>query len=71
MGPPCSGRKGDDVSRREVGELVLPSHEALALEVDEEGALTAHRLGDQRLLPARVGTEVHHGRVELHELEVA
>ena len=48
-----------------------PDHEAVALEVDEERALAADRLGDQRLLALRVGPEVHHRRVELHELEVA
>ena len=48
-----------------------PCMNRFALEVDEEGALAADRLGDQRLLAAGVGAEVHHGRVELHELEVA
>ena len=46
-------------------------HEPVALEVDEERALAADRLGDQRLLAAGVGAEVHHRRVELHELQVA
>ena len=68
---PAGDRLGDHVARREVGELVHALHEAVALEVDEEGALAAHRLGDQRLLAARVGAEVHHRRVELHELQVA
>ena len=68
---PPRDRLGDHVARREVGELVLALHEAVALAVDQEGALAAHRLGDQRLLPAGVGAELHHGRVELHELQVA
>ena len=68
---PPGDRLGHHVARREVGELVLALHEAVALEVDEERALAADRLGDQRLLAARVGAEVHHRRVELHELQVA
>ncbi len=68
---PPGDRLGDDVARREVGELVLALHEPVALEVDEEGALAADRLADQRLLAAGVGAEVHHRRVELHELQVA
>ena len=68
---PAGDGLGDHVARREVGELVLALHEAVALEVDEERALAAHGLGDQRLLALRVGAEPHHGRVELHELEVA
>ncbi len=63
-------RLGDHVARREVGQLVLPLHEAHPGVVDEEGALAAHRLGDQRLLAAGGRPEVHHGGVELHELEV-
>ncbi len=38
--------------------------------VDEEGALAAHGLGDERLLAARALAEPEHRRVELHELEV-
>ena len=38
--------------------------------VDEERALAADRLGDQRLLAAGPLAEPEHGRVELHELEV-
>ena len=68
---PAHDRLGDHVARREVGELVDALHEPVALEVDEERALAADRLGDQRLLAAGVGAEVHHGRVELHELQVA
>ena len=68
---PAGDRLGHHVARREVGELVDALHEAVALEVDEERALAADRLGDQRLLAAGVGAEVHHGGVELHELEVA
>ena len=68
---PPGDRLRDHVARSQVGELVDAPHEAVSLEVDEERALTTHRLGDQRLLAARVGSEVHHGRVELHELQVA
>ena len=50
---------------------MLALHEAGALEVDEEGALAADGLGDQRLLALRVGAEPHDRRVELDELEVA
>ena len=50
---------------------MLSLHEAHAFVIDEEGALAAHRLRDQRLLPPGVGPEPQHGRVELHELEVA
>ena len=38
--------------------------------VDEEGALAAHRLGDQRLLAGRALAEEEHRGVELHELQV-
>ena len=55
---------------REVGERVLALHEALARLVDEEGALAADRLGDERLLAARALAEPQHRRVELDELEV-
>ena len=45
-------------------------HEPLAGAVDQERALAAHRLGDERLLAARSVAEPEHGRVELHELQV-
>ena len=61
---------GHDVAGREVGERVLALHEAHARLVDEEGALAADRLGDERLLAARALAEPQHGRVELDELEV-
>ena len=54
--PPQDGL-GHDVARREVGQLVLPLHEPGAVVVDEERALAAHGLADQRLLPARVRAE--------------
>ena len=47
-----------------------PCHEPVALPVHEERALAADGFGDQRLLAPGVRTEVHHGRVELHELEI-
>ena len=68
---PAGDGLGHHVARGEVGQLVLALHEAVALEVDEEGALAADGLGDQRLLALRVGAEPHHRRVELDELEVA
>ena len=68
---PAHDRLGDHVARGQVGELVDALHEPVALEVDEEGALAADRLGDQRLLAAGVGAEVHDRRVELDELQVA
>ena len=39
--------------------------------VVEDRALAAHGLADQRLLADGVGPAPHHGRVELHELDVA
>ncbi len=50
---PAGDRLGDHVARRQVGELVHALHEPVALEVDEERALAAHGLGDQRLLAQR------------------
>ena len=50
---------------------MLALHEPVPVEVDEERPLAADRLADQWLLAAGVGAEVHHRRVELHELEVA
>src|SRR5690606_41198799 len=41
---------GDDVPRGELGQFVLPLHEAHAVGVHQVGALPAHRLGDQWLL---------------------
>ncbi len=61
---------GDDVPGRQFGEFVLADHEAYAVGVDQVGALTAHRLGDEGLLALGVGAEEEHGGVELHELEV-
>lgn len=61
---------GDDVPGRQFGQLVLSGHEAHAAGVDQVGALTAYRLGDEGLLAFRVRAEEQHGGVELHELEV-
>ena len=63
-------RPRHDVARREVGELVPARHDPHPGAVDEEGALAAHRLGDERLLAGRPLAEEEHRRVELHELEV-
>ena len=57
----------DDVTRREVGPLVVVGHEPVAGLVDQHGALAAHRLGDQR---ARRARDVERRRVELHERHV-
>ncbi len=62
---------GDDVARGQLGQFVLPEHEAHAVGVDQVGALAAHRLGDQRLLTLRVRAEEEHRGVELDELQVA
>ena len=67
---PGDDRPRHDVARSEVGQLVVALHEPHALLVDEEGALAAHGLGDERLLAARALAEPEHGGVELHELEV-
>ncbi len=63
-------RLGDDVTGRQLGQLVLPEHEAGAGRVDEVGALPPYRLGDQRLLALGVGAEEQDRRVELDEFEV-
>ena len=46
-------RGRDDVARGEVGQRVGADHDPAAVAVDEDGALAAHRLGDQRLLAPR------------------
>ena len=67
---PSGDRLRDDVAGGEVRQLVDALHEAATVPVDEERTLAPHRLGDQRLLAAGVRAEPHHGRVELHELQV-
>ena len=67
---PVDDGPGDHVARREVRERVTSLHEPHAVAVDQEGALAAHGLGDERLLAARPRTEPQHGGVELHELDV-
>ena len=59
-------RAGDDVARRELG-AGNPGHEASAGLVDEDRALAAHRLADER---HRTVAAIERGRVELHELQV-
>ena len=49
---------------------MTPVHEAHPRAVDEECALAADRLRDERLLAAGARTEQEHRRVELHELQV-
>ena len=60
-------RARDDVARRELGEPMLPLHEAHAARVDEDRAFAAHRLGDER---ERILRRVERRRMELHELHV-
>ena len=59
---------GDDVSGRELAELMEAVHEALAVFQREHTAFAAHRFRDQKRLG--VGVE-QAGRVELVELHVA
>ena len=62
-------RARDDVARRQLLlDRVVIEHEARALGVEEQSALTAHRLGDQDA--ARAGWPDHAGGMELHELHV-
>src|SRR5438552_17676201 len=61
---------GDDITRRQLGQLVLTQHEPLSVVVDQPCALTAYGFGDQWLLPSGVWPEVKHRGVELHELEI-
>ena len=63
-------RLGHDVARRQLGERMLPDHKPRAMDVDQHRAFAAYRLGNQRLLTDRVGSEPQDGRVELHELHV-
>ena len=68
---PPGDRLRHHVAWREVAELVDSRHDPVALEVDQERTFAANRLRDQRLLAVGLRAEVHHGRVELHELQVA
>lgn len=61
---------GDDVARGELGQFVLPEHEAGAVCVDEMGALAPYRFRDERLLALGTGAEEEDRGVELDELEV-
>ncbi len=63
-------RLGHHVAWREIGERVQAGHEARPRLVHEEGALAAHRLGDQLLTAERSRAQPQHGRVELDELQV-
>ena len=60
-------RAGHDVARRQLPVGVVAGHEALALLVDQVGALAAHRLADE---PPRRPSDVEGRGVELHELHV-
>ena len=58
---------GDDITRREFGQLVLLRHEALARAVEQNRAFATHRFTYQRQW-VLAGGEC--GRVKLHELHV-
>jgi hypothetical protein len=58
---------GDDVPRREFCLRVEAVHEALAVREPQDAPLTAHGLGDEKALGARV---IEAGGVELVELEI-
>ena len=60
----------NDVARGEVLLRVDALHHALAGGVEEDRALAAHGLTDERLLPLRLGAAPQNGRVELDELEI-
>jgi hypothetical protein len=61
---------GDDVARGQVGQRMGAGHHRPACGIDEDRALAAHRLADQRLLAGGSVGEPQRGRVELDELEV-
>ncbi len=67
---PARDRLGDDVPGRQLGQLVLPQHEADPVRVHQVRALAPYRLGDQRLLALGARAQEEHGRVELDELQV-
>ena len=70
LGHHVHDRLGDDVARGEVGERMAAGHESAARAVDQEGALAAYGLGDERLPAARARAEPEHGGVELDEFQV-
>ena len=65
LGDDCSA---DDVARRQFRPRVIVEHETMAVSVDQMCAFAAHGFGNQ--VPAAAG-DVQHGRMELHELQVA
>ena len=60
-------RAGDDVARREIAARVVALHEGRPVEPAQDGALAAHRLGDEKALRLRV---VEARRVKLVKLHV-
>src|SRR2546423_4508666 len=58
---------GDDVARRELGELMTLHHEALAGVVHENGSFAADGFGDQL---QRILRRIQRGRMKLHELHI-
>jgi hypothetical protein len=63
-------RLGDDVARRQLGELVLSGHEPRSGLVHQVRTLAAQRLGDQRALHRGDAGGDERGRVELDELHI-
>ena len=63
-------RAGHDVAGGQVGHRMKALHEPDPVVIDQEGPFAAHGLGDQRLLALRALPEIHHGGMELDELEV-
>ncbi len=71
LGHPSADRRCHDVAGSEVVQRVDALHHPLASAVVQDRALAAHGLAHQRLLARGVGPAPQHGRVELHELDVA
>ena len=60
----------DDIAWSEIAHRVHPRGDRITLPVNEDSALAANRLGDERPPATRVAVE-QHGRMELDELDVA
>ncbi len=68
----CWGGATYDVALRcQLGHRVHVGHEPHAVGVEQQRALAADRLRDERQLALHAGAEPQHRRVELHELDVA
>ena len=62
---------GDDVPGGQLGQLVAAHHEPDPVPIHQVGPLAPDRLGNQWLLSLSVPAQVEHGRVKLHELQIA